>query len=63
MNASCAKSPSTTSRSPARTAAVAGLVGTAGLAAASGAGLLGRSPKSTGPRKVLITGAASGFGL
>ncbi|KKO82119.1 short-chain dehydrogenase [Corynebacterium xerosis] len=25
--------------------------------------MLGRSPKSTGPRKVLITGAASGFGL
>ena len=63
MNASCAKSPSTTSRSPARTAAIAGIVGAAGLAAASGAGLFARSPEPRGPRRVLITGAASGFGL
>ena len=50
-------------RSPARTAAIAGALGVAGLAAASGAGLFGGSPKSRGPRRVLITGAASGFGL
>lgn len=54
---------SMSSRPGLRAAAVAGIVGMAGLAAASGAGLLGHSRKSTGPRKVLITGAASGFGL
>lgn len=59
-------SPSASSRgkrSPARTAAIAGALGVAGFAAASGAGLFGGSPKSRGPRRVLITGAASGFGL
>ncbi|MGV3114052.1 SDR family NAD(P)-dependent oxidoreductase [Corynebacterium freneyi] len=56
-------SGSMSSRPGLRAAAVAGIVGTAGLAAASGAGLLGHSRKATGPRKVLITGAASGFGL
>ncbi len=58
MNASSPKS-----KNPVRKAAVAGLIGAAGLAAASSAGLIGRPEAPRGPRRVLITGAASGFGL
>ena len=54
------QSPSTTSRS--RPHGRHRIVGAAGLAAASGAGLFARSPNHC-PRRVLITGAASGFGL
>ncbi|WP_295627598.1 SDR family oxidoreductase [uncultured Corynebacterium sp.] len=50
-----------TSSHSTRNAVLAGLAGAAGLLAAST--LKGRSPESSSPRTVLVTGAASGFGL